>query len=157
VNQYLVVIELALAIWVAYDASKLGASRGRLGGGMLDMGPVAWFFCCFLCFIVGFVCYVVNRPKLVAMNADAARQIAPFGYQNQQFGSQPSSQFGGPPPSGYVGAPQFAGLPQPSSPGQGSFAPVQPRPAPPAGWYPDPGGTAMSRWWDGTTWTTHTS
>lgn len=26
----------------------------------------------------------------------------------------------------------------------------------PAGWYPDPGGTARYRWWDGAKWTNHT-
>jgi hypothetical protein len=41
VKQIIGLIELALAIWVAVDASKLGARRGKLGGGLLDMGPVA--------------------------------------------------------------------------------------------------------------------
>lgn len=40
-----------------------------------------------------------------------------------------------------VGAPAYAGAAQP---------------APPPGWYPDPGGQAAHRWWDGTRWTDHT-
>jgi hypothetical protein len=28
-------------------------------------------------------------------------------------------------------------------------------PGPPAGWYPDPGGAATQRWWDGSGWTDH--
>lgn len=29
--------------------------------------------------------------------------------------------------------------------------------APPAGWYPDPGGWTRWRWWDGARWTGHTA
>ena len=143
-NHYIGLIELALAAWVAYDSSKLGAKRGRLGGGMLDMGPVAWFFCCFLCFIVGFVCYLVNRPKLVAMRDSAARPRGMVPSQFNQFGPvQP--QFTGPQAS-YAG-PRQAAAPAPSAPLP---------PGPPPGWYPDPSGTATSRWWNGGTWTTDT-
>ena len=28
-------------------------------------------------------------------------------------------------------------------------------PLPPAGWYPDPGGTSQQRYWDGNAWTEH--
>jgi hypothetical protein len=28
-------------------------------------------------------------------------------------------------------------------------------PGPPAGWYPDPGGAATQRWWDGSAWSDH--
>jgi len=72
----------ALTIWVAIDASKLGARRGRLGGGLLDMGPVGWFFSCFLFWLIAFPCYLVARPRLLRANqADAMRLHAePFRY-----------------------------------------------------------------------------
>lgn len=34
--------------------------------------------------------------------------------------------------------------------------PVEPPSGPPSGWYPDPGGQQVLRWWDGTAWTPHT-
>ena len=40
----------------------------------------------------------------------------------------------------------FSSLPPP---------PTAPRPLPPAGWFPDPGGRHEHRYWDGTAWTDH--
>lgn len=78
-------IVLLCAIAVAIDASRLGAKRGRLGGGFLDMGPVAWFFATWLLFVIAFPCYMVARPRLVAANQIAARQnsILPNSFSRQ--------------------------------------------------------------------------
>ena len=43
------------------------------------------------------------------------------------------------------------GQPQVAPPAVAAVAP----PGPPAGWYPDPGGAATQRWWDGSAWTDH--
>ena len=59
-------VVIGCAVWVAVDASRLGARRGRLGGGTLDMGPVSWFFATLLIWLIAFPCYLINRPKLVA-------------------------------------------------------------------------------------------
>ena len=94
---YLVV--LGTAIWAGIDASQLGARRGVLGGGFLDMGPVAWFFAVWLLWIIAFPCYLVARPRLVAVrDAAAYPQIAaaPYGYGvpagHQAFASAPPAQ-----------------------------------------------------------------
>lgn len=65
----LVLVIIATSIWVAIDSSNLGAGRGALGGGFLDMGPASWFFVCLLLWIIGFPCYLVARSKLVAAKA----------------------------------------------------------------------------------------
>jgi len=71
---------IASAIWVAVDASSLGARAGRLNGGMLDMGPAGWFFVTLLIWIVGFPCYLVARPRYVALKQaeEQSRPHAPL-------------------------------------------------------------------------------
>lgn len=64
-----IVIAVAGAAWAGLDAAKLGARRGRLGGGLLDQGPLTWFAACLLVWIVAFPCYLVIRPKLLAAAA----------------------------------------------------------------------------------------
>jgi hypothetical protein len=62
------------SIWVAIDASKLGARRGALGGGMLDMGVASWTICCLIVWIVSFPCYLVARSKLIEL-----RKVSVYG------------------------------------------------------------------------------
>jgi Protein of unknown function (DUF2510) len=46
----------------------------------------------------------------------------------------------------------------PAGPPQSTYAPASaPEPLPGAGWFQDPGGQPILRWWDGTNWTGHTS
>ncbi len=63
------VIIVASTIWVAVDANKLGMRRGRLHGGVLDMGVASWTICCFFLWIVSFPCYLVARSKYRAMQS----------------------------------------------------------------------------------------
>jgi hypothetical protein len=55
---------LAIAIFVGLDAARLGARRGRLGGSLTDMGPVAWFFSVALIPVVGVTAYLLTRGQL---------------------------------------------------------------------------------------------
>lgn len=121
---------LVVTIWVAVDASRLGAKRGALGGGMLDMGPVGWFFACLLLWIITFPCYLVARPKLVRR----AKALA----SHQEVGAPVHPQ--------YSAAVNAQTGPQRISAGGFAHTPYSP-----AGWYTSPDGLEAS-WWDGANW-----
>jgi hypothetical protein len=57
------IIWLGSSTWVLIDAKQLGAKRGRLGGGFLDMGYWGWFFACLLLWILAFPFYLIKRPE----------------------------------------------------------------------------------------------
>ena len=84
-------VVLGTSIWVAIDSSTLGARKGVLGGGFLDMGPVGGFFGCLLVWIVVFPCYLVARPKLVAVKQGRLAPNAFPGYPPPQPGPQPTA------------------------------------------------------------------
>lgn len=137
---WLAIILIASAVSVAYDASRLGARRGALGGGLLDMGPISWFFACLLIPIIGIPCYFVARPRLTrrarALAADPVSGFAP--YPPQHFGYAPAAVTGFP---SHAGAAPY----------------VPPNPShlmPPPGYYtnPDPSDGQSTRWWDGQKW-----
>ena len=62
----LVVVALGCSIAVAIDSSKPGATKGALGGSLLDVGPVAWFLFTLVLWFVAIPCYLATRPRLVA-------------------------------------------------------------------------------------------
>lgn len=51
----------------------------------------------------------------------------------------------------------LAGGPVAAAPAVPASAPVPPPPAVPAGWFPDPNGAELRRYWDGSQWTEHTA
>ena len=63
---------LASSVGIAFDASRLGARRGALGGGLLDMGPAGWFFSCLFLWIIALPCYLMARGRLIRRH-DAIR------------------------------------------------------------------------------------
>ena len=96
---FLVAIGIATA--VASDASRLGAKRGRLGGGLLDMGPVGWFFVCLISVLIGLICYRVARRRLLAVLA-GEHYAPPGGYPRNAPPPTPHGQY---PPAPYPPAP----------------------------------------------------
>jgi hypothetical protein len=73
----ILLVVVATSLWVVIDASNLGAKKGKLGGGFLDMGPVSWLVGCLLLWIICFPCYLVARPRLIAARAAAGSVPAP--------------------------------------------------------------------------------
>jgi hypothetical protein len=63
---FLVVI--GTSIWVAIDASHIGARKGLIKGSG-NMGPAGWFVCCLLIWIIGFPVYLAKRSEIKAAAA----------------------------------------------------------------------------------------
>lgn len=132
-NLVVLVVTVALSVWIYRDAKRLGAHRGALGGGLLDMGPVGWLVACLMIPIVTAPFYLaVARRKLARAQQPAISAL---------WGS-----------GGQVVSPPMGGLAW----GPLSAAPAAaPTSAPAAGWYTDPCGEGSNRWWDGNRWTEH--
>ena len=119
VENWVSLLVVGTSIWVAFDASRLGARRGVLGGGFSDMGAAGWLFCCLLLWIVAFPVYLAARPKYRALRAAAPET------SNGYYGDTPQGHFGVSDTSPYgYGADRFApyagpgtalGVPQSSS------------------------------------------
>lgn len=58
-------IFLGTSIWVWVDASDIGAKKGLVKG-IFDMGPLAWFLCCLLVWIIAFPIYLAKRGTIKA-------------------------------------------------------------------------------------------
>lgn len=50
------------SIWVFFDARSIGVKKGQVKG-LVDMGPLGWFFVTLLLWIIGFPAYLATRNK----------------------------------------------------------------------------------------------
>ncbi len=57
------------SIWVLFDAKQIGVKKGQMKGGVVDNGPVGWFFGSLLLWIVVFPLYLVKRSEYIAINS----------------------------------------------------------------------------------------
>jgi hypothetical protein len=95
VGLFIFLVVVVTTIWVAVDASNIGMTRGRMGGGSLDMGPASWFFCCLLLWIVAFPCYLIARSKFTT--------LASSGQLGATANGLPGAHGWTPPPAGAYG------------------------------------------------------
>lgn len=88
---------VACAIWVGFDSARLGAKRGVLGGGIADIGPVSWFFCVLLLWIIAMPLYLATRPKYVVLHQrqqfGGTMQVGGYGQPHPQHPSGQQPQF----------------------------------------------------------------
>jgi hypothetical protein len=69
---------IGTSIWVAIDASNIGARKGLLKG-LANMGPAGWFFCCLILWIVGFPVYLAKRAEIRAAAVASNAALSPQG------------------------------------------------------------------------------
>jgi uncharacterized RDD family membrane protein YckC len=165
-----IIISLAASLTVYWFMPSLkGFSPGKAAMGIRvigrDGGPpglgrglvryLMWIFDSFpwvIPYLTGFICALTDAQEhrrlgdrvagTLVVDRNAAGRPVPAGGAPGQFGAPPQ----------YGGAPQY-----------GSAPPQPPQPAvpvgggQPAGWYDDPQRQARLRWWDGSSWTSHTS
>ncbi len=127
-------VVIATTVWVGIDASNLRVTRGRLGGGFLDMGVVGWVFAVLLLWIVAFPCYLVARVRYKSLPAPGlVYGLPPMPTQAWAPGQVGVPSYG--PPIGYNPAGPYAQAPLAAP------APVAPPVSPDGRW-----------WWNGYQW-----
>jgi hypothetical protein len=117
-------VVLASSIWMGVDASRLGYDKRDVRG-LAAMGPVGWFFCGLLLWIVAFPLYLIKRPELKAAGEQRRRGLL-GGYPPGMIAGAPWTPGAGP----SYGQPQY-GPPQYCQPQYGQPQYGQPQYGPP--------------------------
>jgi hypothetical protein len=64
---WFILIIIGTAVWVYYDAIKLGAEKGRITG-FFNLGAGAWFWVTLLLWIIGFPAWLITRGRYKVLN-----------------------------------------------------------------------------------------
>jgi hypothetical protein len=72
------IVVIGTSIWVAIDASNIGAHKGLVKG-LGNMGPAGWFLCCLLLWIIGFPVYLAKRSEIKAAAVASNAALSPPG------------------------------------------------------------------------------
>lgn len=68
-----IIFVIGSSIWVYFDAKTIGVKKGQIDG-LLNMGPVGWFFITLLLWIVGFPAWLATRGKYKEINSKQVTQ-----------------------------------------------------------------------------------
>jgi hypothetical protein len=80
------VLHLVLAVFVHSAATKVGAYRGRFGGGLLDMGPGAWFFVVLVFGVPAAWMWAVVRPAHATLRRVERMEVVASMNESRRYG-----------------------------------------------------------------------
>ena len=147
-DQLMFLLVVGTAVWVSFDSRELEMSKGRLGGGPVDMGRRSWVVCCLLLWVIAFPCYLVARSRYVALRdaplTPTADPVSPFAPVHSAFTQtlQPLPARDLPPVAAAYVARDLLASQQHGSPVVEASAPAAPPQLSADGYW----------WWTGTEW-----
>ncbi len=69
-ENFVVIVVILSAIWVFFDARKIGVRKGLIKG-LMNMGPWGWALCCLWLWIIVFPLYLIKRGEMMKAAAMA--------------------------------------------------------------------------------------
>jgi hypothetical protein len=72
IDIFMILFLIGTSTWVYFDAKSIGIKKGQIKG-MLDMGPIGWFFITLLLWIIGFPAWLATRSKYKQINSNTEK------------------------------------------------------------------------------------